>query len=311
MGKIIKDILIVIATVAVIDFALGKYLDNMDPLPAKNETGLTDFTLKTVSDDVLVFGSSRGRHHYITSILEDSLNMTAYNVSRDGYFSSYQSCAISTILNRYTPKLIIWETKFSGFFKTVKDPVKALHPYYHQNDFIHQTILKEEGSTTKFKMLSNLYRYNNIAFIMLARHFTSNGEINDELKGYLPLNIKMEGEDTILKKDEIINDTLDPIRVEIFKNTLELIKQKGIKVIVVDSPIYAKENQERNTLSEQTVMRLCQEYGIPCVDNRYMESFQQSPELFMDNTHLNDDGAKIYTNYFIKQIKTLYPDLVK
>ncbi len=309
MKKIIKSIFIIIAILVVIDFVFGKYFDNMDTIPARFEIGLTDYTMKSVSDDILIFGSSRGRHHYVPSMLEDSLKMSTYNVGRDGYFLSYQCCAIDAVMKRYTPKLIIWEMNTNGLLKEQSDPITALHPYYYQYDMMRETILKKEGEITKYKMHSNIYRYNNVAFIMFIRHILSNEPVKDDMKGYTPLHITIKGNDTIIQKEKLIVDTLDAFKVEIFKKTLEKIKQKNINVLIVDSPIYTIENPERNKLSEQLVKSLCQENDIPYLDYRYMEFFQQSPQLFKDILHLNHDGAIIYTDTIIKKIREYFPNL--
>lgn len=69
----------------------------------------TPFTIEKVDADVVVIGSSKASHHYVPQMLEDSLGMTAYNCGHDGCFFLYQNCIINMILDRYTPKMILWD----------------------------------------------------------------------------------------------------------------------------------------------------------------------------------------------------------
>lgn len=295
--------------VFLMDIAVGKILDSfIVDIPRGNETGLTEYAVKSVKDEVVVIGSSRGRHHYVTSILEDSLNMSAYNVSLENQFVSYQSCAIDAILNRYSPKLIIWEFGTDCLFSEHIDPVHKLHPYFHYSPMIKKTIIKKEGEAMRLKLMSNLYRYNNVALNIFIRHFTSNSSKEDKLKGYSPLKKELEGEDTIIDEKEMIGGTLDSVRIETFISTLEKIKQKGVNVVITDSPEYFRKNKKQDPRSEQTLKRLCQEYGITYLDNRFIEQFQHSPQFFHNRNHLNDKGAHEYTKYFTKQILNLFPE---
>ena len=102
-------ILIVLVSVAVVDVAVGKVMDWMLPqISNQGDTGKTYYSLNDVNTPVVIVGSSRAAHHYVTEMIEDSLHMPSYNVARDGCFFSYNCCVINSILDRYTPKLIIW-----------------------------------------------------------------------------------------------------------------------------------------------------------------------------------------------------------
>ena len=97
-------VLIVLASVAVVDVAVGKAMDWMIPqISNQGDTGKTYYSLNDVNTPVVIVGSSRAAHHYVTEMIEDSLHMPAYNVARDGCFFSYNCSVINSILDRYTP----------------------------------------------------------------------------------------------------------------------------------------------------------------------------------------------------------------
>ena len=95
------DRLVGAAFVKMKDVVLAGYLENM--------WLLTPFTVEKVDADVVVIGSSKASHHYVPQMLEDSLGLTAYNCGQGGCFFLYQNCIINMILDRYTPKMILWD----------------------------------------------------------------------------------------------------------------------------------------------------------------------------------------------------------
>ena len=96
------------------------------------------------------------------------------------------------------------------------------------------------------------------------------------------------------------NLKLSPSKIKFFENTLEKAKNKGIKVIVADSPKYMllpSDNQSSDMMKE-----LCDKYEMTFINNTQLPQFLEHPEYFNDRTHLNDNGAKVYTDIFVNQI---------
>ena len=122
-------VLIVLVSVAVVDVAVGKVMDWMLPqISNQGDTGKTYYSMNDVNTPVVIVGSSRAAHHYVTEMIEDSLKMPAYNLGRDGCFFSYNCCIINSILDRYTPKLIIWECDNESLYKENPDQLEDLYP---------------------------------------------------------------------------------------------------------------------------------------------------------------------------------------
>ena len=92
----------VILIVITLDFTFGKIMDWMLPqISNQGDIGKTYFALNDVETPVVIVGSSRASHHYVTQMIEDSLGMPAYNIGRDGCFYSYNCCVINSIMDRY------------------------------------------------------------------------------------------------------------------------------------------------------------------------------------------------------------------
>lgn len=294
-------VLIVLASVAVVDVAVGKVMDWMLPqISNQGDTGKTYYSLNDVNTPVVIVGSSRAAHHYVTEMIEDSLHMPAYNVARDGCFFSYNCCVINSILDRYTPKLIIWENGTEYLYDDMDDPLESLYPYYDSNTWVNKTIKEELPFTEYARLNSNIYQYNSIAHRILMRYRGRHSFSDGTIKGYLPLAPKQLRKQLELRKEELESTTLSETKIERFRSTLERAQKIGVRIVVVDSPKYKLRNTEN--LSASKMQELCEQYGALYLDNSQLSFFLEHPELFNDATHMNDDGAKIYTELFLKQI---------
>ena len=302
MKRFIAIVLTVLTVVVGLDWIIGKALDSMLPqISNQGDTGKTYYALNEVNTPVVIVGSSRAAHHYVTQMVEDSLEMSAYNVGRDGCFFSYNCCVMNSILDRYSPELIIWENGREYLADQERDPIAALFPYYNKNKWVTEFIDNDSPWTEQIRLFSKTYRYNSVIHRVMMRYVSRHKFKDGTVKGYLPLVPKNLREPLEFKSELVENDELSLTKVEHFRLTLERAQSKGIKVVVVDSPEYRKRRD--CSLSGDMMRNLCQDYGMVYLDNSQLPYFLEHPELFSDATHMNDNGAKIYTEMFIRQIK--------
>lgn len=87
-----------------VDIVVGKAGDYvMTILPADSgpsgQISKDNYRLNHVMTDVVIIGSSRGSHHYVSEMLRDSINQytgveySIYNCAIDGKFINSNSCA--------------------------------------------------------------------------------------------------------------------------------------------------------------------------------------------------------------------------
>lgn len=301
LKKLGVAIFVVLALVIVIDFVVGIVMHWMLPqISNQGDTGKTYFSLNEVDAPIVIVGSSRAAHHYVTQMVEDCFCMRTYNVGRDGCFFSYNCCVVNSILDRYTPKLIIWENGIDYLFKEDKDPLENLYPYYDSNKWVKQTITEELPWTESIRLTSSLYQYNSIVHRIISRYFGRDNFIDETIKGYFPLKPKTPKTPLLLEERSVRYQQLSETKVDRFCSILVRAKEKGVKVVVVDSPKYTFK-RGRN-YSKEKMQQLCEEYGGMFIDNTQLPLFLEHAEYFNDLTHLNDEGAKVYTSFFLKQV---------
>lgn len=301
--RFVFAVLTVLVLVFAADRAIGRVMDWMLPqISNHGEIGKTYFSLFDVNTPIVIVGSSRAAHHYVTEMIEDSLKMPAYNVAIDGCFFNYNCCVINTILDRYTPKMIIWENGNEYLYDSIYDPLESHYPYYSQNEWVLRTIQEEQSWTEYVRLNSKIYRYNSIIHRVLVRYMTRHSYIDGTIKGYDSSPKKHLKKQLELKKEELKSITLSETKIERFSSVLKRAQKMGVRIVIVDSPKYKLRTYEN--LSASKMQELCERYGVLYLDNSQLSYFLEHPELFNDANHLNDDGAKIYTKIVIGQIKS-------
>lgn len=301
LARFVIAVLTIIASVAVIDLAVGRLMDYMLPkISNQGDTGKTYFSLYDVNSPVVIVGSSRAAHHYVTQMIEDSLKISAYNVGRDGCFFSYNCCVVNSILDRYKPELIVWENGTEYLYEGISDPLELLYPYYSQNIWVNRAVKEELSWTERVMLNSRCYQYNSSIHKILLRFLGRRSFVDETVKGYLPIKPKDINGTLVLEPEDYNVSNLSDSKVERFRAILERASQKGVKIIIVDSPKYRKRDYEN--LSKEKMCEICGLYDALFLDNSQSSYFWDHPELFNDATHLNDNGAKMYTEMFLGQI---------
>lgn len=302
----IISILIVFVFVLLIDILVGIVVDKIIPRIAVSESiGKTYYSLNEVEAPIVIIGSSRASHHYVSDMIEDSLSMPTYNLGVDGCFFTYNLCVINSILDRYSPNLIIWENSSRSLEIRRQDPLTALYPYYKKNPWVTQAISQEEDKKKQVMLYSNLYRYNSLLPKIVLQYCStmSSHRDNDTLKGFEPLEPrKLQDSLDYMTFDNSIQ-TLSDEKIKQLEKMLDRIKNNNINFVMVDSPEFIAHCDDSE--SKKRIMTILNERGYTYIDNAYIKQFSDSPNLFNDDVHLNKVGAEIYTKIFINQLEEL------
>ena len=229
------------------------------------------------------------------------MGVPAYNVARDGCFFSYNCCVVNSILDRYSPKMIIWENGTDYLFDGFDDPLENLYPYYKRNKWVTSAIQEELPWTEYARLSSRIYQYNSVIHRILMRYYGKKSFKDETEKGYLPLQPKTLRKALELKPTAYNYTGLSLTKIDRFSATLSRAKEKGVKVVVVDSPMYriCDENNE----SAVEMRKICKKYGALFLNNSQLPAFIKHPDYFNDATHMNTLGAIPYTTFVLKQIK--------
>lgn len=296
MKKYLRNIILFFAILVIIDFLFGKACQFMNDHSKGGGIKSRYYVCKESTEDVLIFGSSRAKHHYVPDIIEDSLGMTCYNTGEDGNGIILSYGFLRMITNRYQPKLIIYDV--SGFDIYEDDNTKYLDlmkPYYHEPgiDSIFWTV----NPKSRLMMLSNLYRYNTTCLRVFGNFIHP---MNTYPKGYLALNGVMDYEPD--HKASKQNQKVDLVKLHYFQSFIILSELNHIKLVCCVSPSY---KSKRDETYYAPIVEMCKQYNIPFYTYLSDEKISTNKQYFQDATHMNDKGARLFTNLIIENIRVI------
>ncbi len=297
MKAFMIKIVVMVALLVTVDKVLGKALEHYYMEIPTGQNAQVNYSINKAKEEVFIYGSSRANHHYVPSLIHDSLNLSCYNAGIDGQTILYHGCVLKTVIARSVfPKVIILDLHPNEFqLPRGFNELNILLPYYASRPEIRPT-LNNRSQMEKYKVFSDLYRYNSlVAKIVKGNISPVSTSTND---GYVPLTKKWK---LPIVEDQAEKLSIDPYKVEALKIFLEDATHVGAKVFIFVSPLY-KIHDQTPTLKIAT--DLCKQFNLSIYDYSSDKRFTTHPELFSDPSHLNDDGAKKYTNLIIQDIKT-------
>lgn len=304
--KYLVIVALVIVAVICVDKAVGKVLDYLyDSIPVTVDSGKRNFALRELESDVVVVGSSRAAHHYVSTKIADSLAMTTYNVGLDGCFYLDNCFMMHSILNRYSPKMVFLEIDGGALFDDTRNPLEGLYHYYGKADYAKNIIDHEEGKITGVKLMSSLYRHNANSFKTISYGIKGlRSKVKDPLLGYNPIPFKNKL--TELRLENNSNNepqgVLSEWKIAMLDDLLALAKEKNVALILISSPVFkACPNNHRN-ISQDKIAELANRYNFEYWDYSANALFLDHPEWFNDAAHLNERGADCFTDMVIERI---------
>lgn len=297
MKKFIIYVLIFLSIIILLDILFGVICRYLNSHAMGGDTANHYNITMVQTDSILIMGSSRAIHHYDAKVLEDSLHTTVYNCGLDGNGILFQYGRLSLILQRYCPKLIIYDAIYTFDISQGSSAERDLR-WLRRWSCNHtlDSLISDISVNEKYKLFSNFYKYNTDFIQMFSDYVRPMQEIS--YKGYKPLNgvIDYLPENN---NDEIVE--WSPLKLKYFKKFIDLCKSNDIKLVVVYSPWFSK----KTSIPYYRLTELCNEELIPVIDYYGGGVFNDSKNLFKDASHMNDVGAKKFSRDIVHHLRHL------
>lgn len=302
--KVLIGLVSIIVLLVVADWAVGTWSEKMYMKSKYSIYHKQIYCLKESQEELLIMGSSRAAHHYVPKIIEDSLGMTCYNAGSDGECIYYHYCLLSAMIERGAkPKMVIYEVMnldaevSSGATFSLDAALDRLAPHYGEYQVI-DSLFSLNGWKEQVKMLSKTYRYNS----KLVQTIKCNYLPEKEDRGYEALNGKMNVE--LYEKDAAARTKGTKMEVKLEERKLEYMekfishcKTNGIELLLCYSPYY--HNKPSGGICK--IREVAKRYNVPFYEYATDKDFD-NPDLFEDEMHLNDEGARKFTEKFVSLI---------
>ena len=236
--------------------------------------------------DVIIMGTSRANNHFVTELFEKE-GLKAFNYGISGAHLFETSLLLKLMVaNKYEIKNLILEADLSICNEKRDEGTTArFMPYIHRNKIIK----KHYENEADFYQIYYLpfYRYikfdNKIGFRELYDVASKKPTNTLHNKGYYPLISHKKGN----MKNNI--SSLKVIRNKYYEEIKQICKDNNIKLTVVMTPMC------ENTKGLNYFDKVQQLY--PEIHN--FENVITDDKYFASCGHLNDEGAKMYTNYIL------------
>lgn len=283
----------------VLDFVLGTILEKLYFKQRNGELYRITYSIDKTHEDILVFGSSRAEHHYHPEVFQKRLNLSFFNTGLDGEHILFHYALLKGALKHYTPKVVILDF-VAGEFKINRecyDKISNLLPYYESHPELRE-LIQLRGPYEKYKLLSKVYPYNSEILQILQGVHSSSKPSHQEEDGYFPL---YNHETARTRKITYpASYPIDSIKLKIYESFLRDCKKAGTELFVICSPYYVDAQNEEYSI--RLAKELAKKYNVDFLDFSQDPQLSKNMVLFSDPNHLNDSGARIYTNMVIDSI---------
>jgi hypothetical protein len=296
--SLIFKIFIFIILLITIDQVIGFGLRKLYFTQKSGSAYHTTYAIDSTRADILIFGSSQANHHYVPEVFEKGLGLTYYNTGRDGMDFLYDFAVFKSILKRYTPKIIIIDLRPNDlqFHSEGYDLLSALLPYYTSHCEIQNTV-KLRSQFEKFKMISATYPFNSTFLNSFVFNLNFSKGFKSNRKGFIPLKgtsgLKNPG------KYWYPITMVDPNKIQAIDSISKVCLNKNITLLFCFSPFFV---ERQKTKMDTLLSSLALRDKFVYMDFSGDSSFTNHPELFRDESHLNNEGAMIYSTRLLDSI---------
>ena len=311
ISRLIKIVLFIFVIVAT-DKALGLVLRKLYFNQMAGQDFSINYTLSKCNADVMIFGNSRAQHHYDSRIISAGLKISCYNAGLEGGHSILLPDAeIKVITERYSPRIIILEFSPTGIvhFDGDYDRLSVLLPYYKDYPAI-RSFLQLRGPYEKIKLMSSIYPFNSDIINIIGFNTKTQAARRQDFEGYIPLNEVLNPEIIKIKPQYVsqsimrTKSILDTNMVNALENIISICKEKKIALYIINSPVYHTVNEIQTPAYAVAKISLdiIHRNHVDFLDFSDSPAFVGHPELFADEGHLNEKGAKIFSNMVINSL---------
>jgi hypothetical protein len=253
-----------------------------------------------LNKDLIILGSSRGARNIIAGQIQDSLNISSFNLSYPGSDIEFHEFLLrSLIKHNKTPKLVLLAVDdpielFPN--ESLKFRLDRLYPLAKYNYINNEMIRRgEKNLLSKFLILARINKQN---FDLRKKQFS----ILDSLLncdsmpiGFQRENVEFRYNNNVIKYN-VENEI--PSKIVAFNRFQELCETNQIKLFIVYSPNF----QKHNVFFENRIKELSRPSTKSIIYN-LTDSVYMKKNHYYDKGHLKINGAKIFTNDIIRQLR--------
>ena len=282
--------------ILIADIALGGALGYLANHVKGGFTQRDAYICNRLETDFLLMGSSRCVRHYNPQIITDSLGLSCYNTGQMGNGIILNYGRLRMMDERRKPKVVVYDIN-PEFDLLVGDDnhryLTWLKQHYDREGI--DEIFESVDKTEKYKMCSQMYRYNSRIIELLTDflHPISNARSN----GFSPLKGEIDKTKIRAISKEKKMPKVDSVKLEYINKLIDELE--GSKLYFVVSPRW----YGMDSIQFKPIMEVCKDRGIPFIDFSNDPKYVHHDEYFKNGNHMNARGADEFTKDLIGYLK--------
>jgi hypothetical protein len=275
-----------------LDAVAGLVLRKLYFAQSSGQYAETTYILDRMHEPVVVVGSSRAQHHYVPGVLARALGRPCYNAGRDGQGMIFYAAVLEQLFARYRPELVVLDMNPRELERDDLgyDRLSELLPYIEEHPSLRRYV-ELRSRFERFKLLSRAYPFNSRLLSVVQHTLVHGGTSRDS--GYVALH------DDLSKRAGPVNRLgdapsrpLDPVKRDALLRTLDRAQALHTPVVVICSPQYSGDCAAQSRAAMAALLR---SRGVPMWDYSADSLYRSRPELFADEVHMNDAGARLFS----------------
>lgn len=304
----LKKVFLFIILLLAMDFLLGSLLRKFYFTQQSGPDYETRYAMEEASEKLLIFGSSRARHHYYPPAFEEALNLNSYNAGRNGNFILYSNAVLQSVLKRHTPEIVVLDIVKHEFedYPPAYEHLSVLLPYYKDHPEIRSTLL-QRSKFERIKLWSAIYPFNSSLVSISLGNSEFNKGREKVIQGYGPLSRELTSEPPA--ENSGTEYKIDSNMVKTFEKFIVSCKAAGVKVFVVCSPYYYPLTEQDPSL--EIAKKIAAQEEVPFMDFSRDTLFSGKLGNFYDYDHLNHEAAIRYSAIIADTIRKQLPIVAK
>lgn len=267
--------------------------------------GVLNYSI-TKPTGILVLGSSRARHHLMPEVLERVLGLPSYNAGFNGNDLLYAAAVVHLRARRTPePNAVILVVDPLSFVRNEDEIQRTFVLSMYADDEAVFDLLAMRGRYERLKLVSQSYRMNGKVFPVL-RNLTS--QPSPSYDGFVPLNGLVPARERG-RPDRLLVGTFDQpfwdLKVTRLGELFRYYRERHIPFVLVHTPSLGYSPREHAVWIERVEQALSAFPGLRLLDqSQYVNPiFLDNTDLFSDELHLNQRGARIFSEQLARALQ--------
>lgn len=293
MKSFVLKLIAVVGLLIIIDYSVGlvcsallrSWPDDGSPLSIDNNC------FNQVEPELLLMGASQVQHDYNSEIFANILGLDTYNAGQNGIDVIQNYMYFKAICDRKMPRIVVFDIYPAYLDGSMKYRLRNINMWYRLAPPVTTYFDNNANWKEKMKLQSGLMVYNGFPAHIVRAFLRKENVIN----GFVPLYGSYKG--GMAEENSFV---VEGDELEYLNKIVAVCKDNDIHLYFTQAPNYIPNNQYKKWLCDY-----CKENNIQLISHVDDTVFLNKPELFVDNSHLNAEGANVFSEKLASEIRNI------